>query len=115
MIRTLLAAMEARTGTRPIIYTDVTFYREIIRGSEFTAYPFWLRSTAALPGDLYPGQPFVYWQFSGTGRVPGISGNVDRNVFNGSADDWSLWLLRTGTVPGRYASAEGSGQLQGRG
>ena len=31
MINVLLAAMEAHTGKRPIIYTDITFYREIIK------------------------------------------------------------------------------------
>ena len=28
MIRTVLKAMQARTGKRPIIYADVTFYRD---------------------------------------------------------------------------------------
>jgi hypothetical protein len=29
------------------------------------------------------------WQYTTTGRVPGISGAVDRNAFYGSRDDWA--------------------------
>ena len=106
MIRTLLAAMEARTGKRPIIYTDVTFYRDILSGGAFADYPLWLRSVAAEPAKLYPGRPYTYWQFSSTGRVPGIAGDVDRNVFNGSADDWDRWLVQAGVVkPEKTATA----------
>jgi lysozyme len=99
MIRTVLRAMQARTGKRPVIYTDVTFYRDVLAGGAFADYPFWLRSTASEPQKLYPGRPFVYWQFTATGRVPGIDGDVDRNVFNGTADDWSRWLVQVGAAP----------------
>jgi lysozyme len=98
MIRTVLAAMQARTGKRPIIYTDVNFYRDVLAGGAFADYPFWVRSTAAEPQKLYPGRRFTYWQFTATGRIPGISGEVDRNVFNGSAEDWSRWLVQIGAV-----------------
>jgi lysozyme len=98
MIRTVLKAMQARTGKRPIIYTDVNFYRDVLAGGAFADYPFWLRSTAAEPRQLYPGRPFVYWQFTSTGRIPGIVGDVDRNVFNGSAEDWSRWLIQVGAA-----------------
>jgi lysozyme len=107
MIGTLLDAMEARTGKRPIIYTDITFYRDVLQGSAFAGYPFWLRSTAALPQKAYPGQSLVFWQFTSTGRVPGIDGNVDRNAFNGSADDWARWLESVGVVRSSYAGIGG--------
>jgi lysozyme len=95
MIKTVLAAMEARTGKRPVIYTDLNFYRDVLKDGAFADYPFWLRSTASDPNRLYPGQPYVYWQFTGTGRVPGIYGDVDRNVFNGTTEDWERWLVES--------------------
>ena len=104
MIRTVLKAMQARTGKRPIIYTDVNFYRDVLASGAFSDYPFWLRSTASEPQKLYPGRPFVYWQYTGTGRIPGLDGDVDRNVFNGSADDWSRWLLQVGAASAATAS-----------
>jgi lysozyme len=99
MIRTVLTAMEARTGKRPIIYTDANFYRDILADSPFRNYPFWLRSTASPPENLYPGQPWTFWQFTATGRVPGILGDVDRNVFRGTADAWERWLIEVGSAP----------------
>jgi lysozyme len=99
MIRTLLSAMEARTGKRPIIYTDANFYRDVLAGGALKDYQFWLRSTRSPPEHVYPGQPWTFWQFTATGRVPGILGDVDRNVFNGTAEDWEGWLVRVGAAP----------------
>jgi lysozyme len=99
MIRTLLEAMEARTGKRPVIYTDANFYREILADGPFHDYPFWLRATASPPEQIYQRRPWTFWQFTATGRVPGITGDVDRNVFNGTAEEWARWLARVGAAP----------------
>lgn len=79
-------------GQRPIIYTTVDFYRD----NNLRSWPeeFWLRSVAGHPRIVYPGQPYTFWQYTGTGRVPGIGGNVDLNVFGGSPAQWSQWLSR---------------------
>ncbi|MDT1062921.1 GH25 family lysozyme [Paracoccus sp. CPCC 101403] len=79
-------------GQRPIIYTTVDFYRDNNLGS----WPeeFWLRSVAGHPRIVYPGQPYSFWQYTGTGIVPGVQGNVDLNVFAGGAKQWRLWLSR---------------------
>ncbi len=86
-IRTMLAAMEAHTGKRPIIYTDIPFHRDVLEG-ELPGYHFWLRSVAAEPEARYENRPWMFWQFTTTGRVPGIKGDVDRNAFAGSRADW---------------------------
>ena len=36
------------------------------------------------PDDKYASHPFTFWQYTGTGVVPGIRGNADINVFNGN-------------------------------
>lgn len=90
-MRLLLAAMEAHTGQKPIIYTDPAFHAQVLRG-RFKKHRFWLRSVAAKPHKIYPGRSWLFWQFTTTGRVRGIAGNVDRNVFNGRAADWRLVL-----------------------
>lgn len=87
----ILAAMERHTGKRPIIYTDPNFYRDILKG-QFKDYHFWLRTVAAEPHKKYPGRKWAFWQFTTTGIVPGISGPVDRNIYNGSRADWNLVL-----------------------
>lgn len=99
-IKVMLAAMEAHTGRRPIIYTDPKFHRDILEG-ELTDYQFWLRSTAAKPEAKYPGRDWTFWQFTTTGRVPGVAGPVDRNSYNGSPAAWKRAVnrLQVAAVP----------------
>src|SRR5205814_1583200 len=33
-----------------------------------------------------------FWQYSSTGAIPGITGNVDLDVFNGTAAQISTWV-----------------------
>ena len=90
-MRVFLDIVQRHYGKRPIIYTDPKFFDE--NGlSAFRGYPFWLRSTAGHPSEKYGSHPFVFWQYTGTGIVPGISGDADLNVFNGSAGAWRNWL-----------------------
>lgn len=88
-----LAALQRHYGQRPLLYTTVDFYRtnELwrLRGSEF-----WLRSVAAHPAETFAGQHWTFWQYTGTGLVPGIGGAVDINVFAGSRGQWAQWLAR---------------------
>jgi lysozyme len=90
-IKIMLEVMEAHTGKRPIIYTDVAFHRDVLEG-ELKDYNFWLRSVAAEPEKRYRDRPWLYWQFTTTGHVPGIQGPVDRNTFNGSVAAWAQVL-----------------------
>lgn len=94
-IRVLLKSMEYHTGKRPVIYTDINFHRDVLQG-EFRDYEFWLRSVAAEPRERFRNRPFTFWQYTATGRVPGVRGNVDRNVFNGSKREWKRWLKARG-------------------
>jgi lysozyme len=91
MTRTLLAEMEAHTGKRPVIYTDITFHKEVLEG-EFDDYAFWIRSTAAEPEQRYADRRWTFWQFTTTGRVPGIQGDVDRNTFYGTDNQWRMFV-----------------------
>ncbi|MDJ1157238.1 GH25 family lysozyme [Chelatococcus sp. SYSU_G07232] len=87
-IKLMLAELEAHTGKRPIIYTDIPFHRDVLEG-ELKGYAFWIRSTAAEPHERYAGrEDWTFWQFTTTGRVPGIRGNVDRNAFFSTAEVW---------------------------
>ena len=91
LMRRWLRPVTAHFGQRPIIYTTPDFYAQ--NGlSQFTGYDFWLRSTARHVADVYPGQPWRFWQYSATGRIGGIAGNVDLNAFNGSREDWLAWV-----------------------
>ena len=97
-IKKMLEIMEYHTGKRPIIYTDINFHRDILEG-QFPGYEFWLRSVAAEPHERYSNRAWTFWQYTATGRVPGVRGDVDRNAFRGSESDWKRWLEGRG-VPG---------------
>lgn len=78
---------------RPLIYTTPDFYRtnELWR---LENAEFWLRSTAQTPDRVYPGQAWSFWQYTGTGLIPGIDGKVDINVFYGTKGQWRRWLKK---------------------
>lgn len=77
-------------GQRPILYTSIDFFEDNqmwkVEGADF-----WLRAVARHPQDLYNGQHWTFWQYTSTGLIPGIKGQVDINVFEGSRSDWRAW------------------------
>ena len=97
MVEVMLREMEAHTGKRPIVYTDINFHEAVLEG-ELPDYPHWIRSTAAEPQARYKDRTWTLWQYTTTGRVPGIGGDVDRNAFYGSEADWAAFA-RTGCDP----------------
>jgi lysozyme len=90
-MRRWLRIVEAHYGQRPIIYTTLAFYRDNNLRS-FSGYEFWLSATAETPDKIYPGKAWRFWQYTTTGVVPGITGEVDLNVFSGSRADWNAWV-----------------------
>ena len=92
-MKVFLDAIERHYGQRPIIYTSVDFYEDN-RLASFKGYHWWLRSVAAHPHDRYEGENFLFWQYTGTGIVPGKKGDADINVFNGSVRQWRDWVAR---------------------
>ncbi len=88
--RRFLDMLEAHYGRRPVIYTTVDFHADTGIG-RLANTRFWLRSVAGHPRDVYPGAAWTFWQYSGTGIVAGIAGQVDVNVFRGSPEAWLNW------------------------
>ena len=86
-------AVTRHYGKRPILYTTPDFFHDNDLG-RLTGVTFWLRSVAAPMNTTYPGQTWTFWQYSGTGSVPGIAGKVDLNAFAGSAQDWAQFVAR---------------------
>lgn len=80
----------AHYGQRPVVYTTVDFYHD--NGLRALPVEFWLRSVADHPRNIYPGQRWTFWQYTGTGTAPGFTGNVDLNVFGGSQAQFNGWV-----------------------
>ena len=90
-MRVFLDMLTRHYGRKPIIYTSIDFFDD--NGlRHFQGYDWWLRSVAAHPDDRYGNHPFRFWQYTGTGEVPGITGDADINVFNGTEAQWRAWL-----------------------
>ena len=91
-MRIFLEAVEAHYGKRPVIYSSVDFHRDRLVDAKH-AYDFWLRSVASHPDRKYENRGnWVFWQYTAEGRVDGIEGDVDRNVFFGTRSQWRKWL-----------------------
>ncbi len=86
-----LKQVERHYRKKPIVYTTIDFYRDN-QLYKLKGYPFWLRSVAGDPYEKYGNQPWLFWQYTGTGEVPGVKGDTDINVFNGDSKAWREWL-----------------------
>ncbi|SEN02240.1 lysozyme [Loktanella fryxellensis] len=87
---TFLDIVERHYGKRPLVYTTPDFYAQNALG-QLPRTQFWLRSVAAHPSVRYPGEGWSFWQYSGTGIVPGIARPVDLNAFAGTPQQWAEW------------------------
>ena len=86
-IADFLNTYRARTGRHAIIYTTTSWWTTCTGNySGFAANnPLWIARWASTPGTLPAGYSFyTFWQYTSTGSVAGISGNVDRDYFNGA-------------------------------
>ena len=101
-MQAFLDTVEAYYGKRPVIYTSVDFYRDRLVGA-FERYPLWVRSTAVKPKEAYGDRPWHFWQYSSTGRVAGVKGNADRNVFYGTEADFRKFLADSAVAPAMVA------------
>jgi len=90
-MKVFLTAIEKHYGKKPVIYTTPDFFEDNDLGS-FKGYKWWLRATNSHPDDKYGAMPWVFWQYTGTGRVPGVNGDADINVFRGDHREWKGWL-----------------------
>ena len=76
--------VEAAIGAKPIIYTGRYFWQDNVASAEFSDYPLWIAHyTTGCPNLPSQWSDWVFHQYTSTGSVAGISGNVDRDNFNG--------------------------------
>jgi lysozyme len=104
-----LIQVERRTGVKPFVYTGAWFSVPHGLGTvpELGSYPLWLAAYQAVqPSPPPPWNEVAMWQYSASGRIAGISGDVDTNWFNGSTDDLKALGLH-GPIGG-----DGSGYAQ---
>lgn len=84
-ILTWLHIVEDRYHVKPIIYTYYKFKEKYLNAPVFDDYPYWI-AHYYVPKIEYKGA-WKFWQHTDAGRLPGIKGPVDFNVYNGSYYD----------------------------
>lgn len=85
-IQVFITRLEKQYKVKSIIYTNIHFYNTHLKG-KFGEYPLWI--AGYFDHDRFYNEfdtPWTFWQHSEKGRVDGIKGNVDFNVFNGSPE-----------------------------
>ncbi len=93
-----LAKVEAAFGVKPIVYT-AAFMSNII-GNHFADYPLWVANYGAACPTMPSGwTEWKFWQDSDRGSVPGVNGNVDTNLFNGTLAQLEAMTLKAPTPP----------------
>ena len=80
-VRTWLRLVERATGVKPILYISQMFVNRYLPLAPDLKHDYlvWI----ARYGEYKPDIHLVYWQLCPDGRVAGIHGTVDINVFNG--------------------------------
>ena len=94
-MQTILSEMERFYGKRPVIYSTVDFYRDVLSGGDLSNYPIWVRSVKYAPRVKYGDRKWQFWQYTAEGQVPGIRGGVDRNAFNGTPKQFEAFADAT--------------------
>ena len=85
-VRTWLKLVQHHTGRKPVLYISQSFVNKYLPLAPDIRenYQVWI----ARYGEYKPDVQLVYWQLCPDGRVKGIHGEVDINVFNGYKDEF---------------------------
>lgn len=84
-VLTWLHIVEDKYHVKPIIYTYYKFKERYLSTSVFDGYPYWIAHYYVDKVE-YKGK-WKFWQHTDAGQLPGIKGNVDLNIYNGSYYD----------------------------
>ena len=85
------------TGKRPMIYTASGYWNQYFT-TEFGDIDLWVANwSVSCPGLPSSWSSWSFWQ-TGGGAVPGISGDVDQDVYNGSLEDLLFYANANGTM-----------------
>ncbi len=102
----VLVLVEALLKKRPIIYTSAGFWNAYVRDATGSwpawtpSYYLWVANYTSAPLPYIPNgwSLWVFWQYSGAGRVPGVAAAVDLDRFGGTVDELNWWLRLPGVT-----------------
>lgn len=89
-VQLFLNRVEKHYTQKPVLYVTDTFAKTHLNKGQLARYSLWVRDILREPV-LFNHRPWLVWQFSNRGRVPGIRERVDLNVFAGSPAAFQAW------------------------
>ena len=93
-VRTWLSIVRRATGVKPVLYVGQGFVNKYLPLAPDIkeSYPIWI----ARYGQYRPDIKLAFWQLTPYGRVKGIRGEVDINVFNGYKAQFAEFMEKEG-------------------
>ncbi len=80
-------------GVCPVLYLTYGSFETFIN-DDFGECDIWIRDIVFRPR-LSGNRDYLFWQFSNRGRIEGISGFVDLNVFRGTRQEFNHYVHKT--------------------
>ncbi|QYS86569.1 glycoside hydrolase family 25 protein [Flavobacterium oreochromis] len=77
-----LEKVEEHYGVKPIIYSSESYYQDFLK-DDFEDYPFWIANYTAFYKKI--DSEWSIWQLTENGKIPGVKGPVDVNIYNGTS------------------------------
>ena len=108
-LRTWVYLAEITYGVKPVIYTNLKFYYHHLAG-HFDEYPLWIARYDETSPSLSTAAEVTFWQHGDRGRVAGVTGAVDLNVFVGGREAFES--LRIAKPAKRTTAQVGDGLRQ---
>jgi GH25 family lysozyme M1 (1,4-beta-N-acetylmuramidase) len=113
--REFLRLVQERTGRRAILYSGHLIKETLGHAVDpfFAAHRLWLCQYAQMPKLPASWDKFWLWQYTGDGEgpaphgIPGIQGNIDLNVYMGTAEQLAAEWAGGPAGPALVASATG--------
>lgn len=98
-VKQWIAHVKAKTGRDPIVYTGFYFWRDSVGGANVLPSALFHAqyTTAACPNIAAPWTDWAFWQYTSSGSVDGINGNVDTDRWNGTKAQLMAFLGPPGT------------------
>jgi GH25 family lysozyme M1 (1,4-beta-N-acetylmuramidase) len=93
-----LSLAEAEYGVKPMIYTGLSFYQNILKGY-VGDYPLWIAAYSGKHG--LKNEEWIFHQFTEKVKIKGIGPTVDGNDFNGGIEDIKKMCMKyVAPIPG---------------
>ncbi|ANY72105.1 hypothetical protein BBD41_05595 [Paenibacillus ihbetae] len=103
-----LEEVERLTGRQPILYTGNAFAANF--DESLGKYDLWIArySETRVPDDRPAWTTWTFWQYTDAGRINGITGKVDLNVYAGTLPDLKAYASRGSREDGAADPPEGT-------